>query len=149
MVVCAYNAYDPSLKINGGHDVFGTHSECFRKGYARGFNQKVADVPRFVQRWSGKYRPHISQKLWHSDDPVPLGYQRAWLNQTMQRGFAIGSIALAKKLQQKASAKKSAISKEADAADPHYEALASDLFHEHMPSGCLLVIAAVAIKSRT
>ena len=105
MVHCGNNAYSPILKPNGGHDVFGTHSECFRKGYARGFNQKVVDVPAFVQRWSGKYSPHIPQKLWHSDDPVPAGYQLATLSQTMQRGFAIGSIALAKKLQQKAPAK--------------------------------------------
>ena len=107
MVVCGNNAYAPSLKINGGHDVFGTHSECFRKGYARGFNQKVADVPRFVQTWSGKYKAYIAQKLWHSDDPVPAGYQRATLSQTMQRGFALGSIARAKKLVKKAQVKTS------------------------------------------
>ena len=95
MVHCGNNTYDPSLKINGGHDVFGTHSECFRKGFARGAHQKVADVPRFVQRWSGKYMPHIPQKLWHSDDPVPVGHQRATLSQTMQGGYAIGSISLA------------------------------------------------------
>ena len=103
MVYCGNNAYSPILKPNG-HDVFGSHSECFRKGFARGFHQKVADVPRFVQRWSGKYSPHIPQKLWHSDDPVPAGYQLATLSQTMQRGFAIGSIARAKKLQRKAPA---------------------------------------------
>ena len=100
MVYCGNNAYSPMLKPNGGHDVFGTQSECARKGFARGFNQKVADVPRFVQRWSGKYSPHIPQKLWHSDDPVPAGYQRATLSQTMQRGYALGSITLAKKLKQ-------------------------------------------------
>ena len=102
MVYCENNAYLAALKTNGGHDVFGTHSECFRKGYARGFNQKVADVPRFVQKWSGTYKAHISQKLWHRDEPVPPGYQRATLSQTMQRGFGLGSMALAKKLKQKA-----------------------------------------------
>ena len=105
MVYCGNNQFSPILKINGGHDVFGTHSECLRKGYARGFNQKVADVPRFLQKWSGKYKAHIPQKLWHSDDPVPPGYQRATLAQSAGRGFALGSITLAKKLQQKAPAK--------------------------------------------
>ena len=98
MVYCGNNAYSPILKPNGGHDVFGTHSECFRKGYARGSSQKVADVPWCVQRWLGKYRTHVPQKLWHSDDPVLAGYQRATLSQTMQRGFAIGPIAHAKTL---------------------------------------------------
>ena len=100
MVYCGNNAYEPSLKINGGHDVFGTHSERFRRGYARGFNQKVADVPRFVQKWASRYKAHISQKLWHNDEPMPPGYQLATLSQTMGRGYAMGSIALAKKLEQ-------------------------------------------------
>ena len=104
MVYCGDNAYSPMLKPNGGHDVFGTQSECARKGFARGFNQKVADVPRFVQKWSGKYKAHIPQKLWHNDEPVPPGYQLASLSQTLGRGYAFGSIALAKKLRQKARA---------------------------------------------
>ena len=100
MVYCGNNAYDPSLKTNGGRDVFGTHADCYRKGYARGYNQKVTNIPRFVQKWAGRYKAHISQKLWHSDEPVPPGYQLATLSQTMQRGYALGSIALAKKLKQ-------------------------------------------------
>ena len=47
MVYCGNNEFSPILN----HDVFGTHSECFRKSYVRGFNQKVADVPRFLQKW--------------------------------------------------------------------------------------------------
>ena len=100
MVHCGNNAYDPSLKTNGGNDVFGTHAECYRKGYARGKNQKVTNRPRFVQKWAGRYKAHISQKLWHSDEPMPPGYQLATLSQTMGRGYAQGSIALAKKLKQ-------------------------------------------------
>ena len=100
MVFCGNNAYSSSLKQNGGKDVFGTHAECIRKGYARGYNQKVTNIPRFVQKWAGRYKTHISQKLWHSDEPVPPGYQLATLSQTMQLGYAIGSIALAKKLKQ-------------------------------------------------
>ena len=98
MVHCGNNTYDPSLKINGGHNQFGTHTECFKKGYARGYTQKVIDVPGFVQQWTGAYKAHIQQRLWHRDSPAPSGYQMATLSQTMQRGFAIGSISLAKKL---------------------------------------------------
>ena len=80
------------------HDVFGTHAECFKKGYARGYTQKVIDVPRFVQQWTGAHKAHIQQRLWHHDSPAPSGYQMATLSQSMQRGYAIGSISLAKKL---------------------------------------------------
>ena len=100
MVYCGNNVYNSSLKQNGGKDVFGTHAECYRKGYARGYNQEVKDIPRFVQKWAGRYKAHISQKLWYSDEPVPPGYQLATLSQTMGRGYAFGSIALAKKLKQ-------------------------------------------------
>ena len=100
MVFCGNNAYSSSLKQNGGKDVFGTHAECYRKGYARGYDQKVTNIPHFVQKWAGRYKAHISQKLWYSDEPVPEGYQVATLSQAMGRGYALGSIALAKKLQQ-------------------------------------------------
>ena len=105
MVHCGNNQYDSSLKQNGGKDVFGTHAECYRKGYARGHNQKVTNIPNFVQKWAGRYKAHISQKLWHRDDPVPPGYQLATLSQTMGRGYAIGSVALAKKLLKQSRAK--------------------------------------------
>ena len=105
MVFCGNNIYSPVLKANGGHYWFGTHSECFKKGYAAGYRQTVNDVPRFMDKWLGKYRAHIVQKLWHSDDPVPPGYQLATLAQTMGRGFAFGSIGLAKKLAKEARAK--------------------------------------------
>ena len=97
MVFCGNNVYDARLRSNGGRDIFGTHDQCFRKGYARGVNQDIKDIHHFVQKWAGRYKAHISQKLWHSDEPVPPGYQLATLSQTMQRGFAFGSIALAKK----------------------------------------------------
>ena len=103
MVYCGNNAYSGALKANGGHDLFGTHHECFKKGYARGLHQQVIDVHKFLQKWSGKYKAHINQKLWHSDDPVPPGYQSATLSQTMQRGYALGSIALAKQFSRKSS----------------------------------------------
>jgi hypothetical protein len=100
MVYCGNNIYGHSLKANGGRDAFGSHAQCYRKGYVRGYNQKVKDISSFVQKWAGRYKAHISQKLWHSDEPVPPGYQLATLSQTMGRGYALGSIALAKKLNQ-------------------------------------------------
>ena len=100
MVFCGNNVYDARLRSNGGRDIFGTHDQCFRKGYARGVNQDIKDIHHFVQKWAGRYKAHISQKLWHSDEPVPPGYQLAILSQTMGRGYALGSIALAEKLKQ-------------------------------------------------
>ena len=76
-----------------------------KKGYARGFNQKPADVPQFVQNWLGAYKPHVVQRLWHSAERMPPGYQRATLNQSMQRGFAFGSMALAHRLVKNGHAK--------------------------------------------
>ena len=101
---CGNNERDARLKANGGHDLFGTHNECFKKRYAKGLNQQVTDVPKFVQKWSGSYKAHITQKLWHSDDPIPVGYQRATLHQSMMRGFGLASLALAKQLVQKGRA---------------------------------------------
>ena len=98
---CGNNELSHRLQTNGGRDVLGTHNACLKKGYARGFNQKPADVPQFVQNWLGAYKPHVVQRLWHSAERMPPGYQRATLNQSMQRGFAFGSIALAQKLNQK------------------------------------------------
>ncbi len=100
-ILCANNALDAALKVNGGSKIFGTHDQCFKKGYARGYNQKVTEVPHFIRRWTGAYQAHIQQKLWHSDEPVPPGYQRATLAQSMARGYGFGSMALAKKLGQK------------------------------------------------
>ena len=77
---CGNNVYSHALKANGGHEVFGTHSECFKKGYARGLRQKVGDIPKFVQKWTEIYKPYIKHKLWHSDEPAPAGYQRATLS---------------------------------------------------------------------
>ena len=102
--------FSPELKSNGGKEHVGTHAECFKKGFARGINQKPTDVHRFVQKWSGKYKAHIPQKLWHRDDPVPPGYQLATLSQTMGKGYALGCIALAKKFKNKTVRAKSQIS---------------------------------------
>ncbi len=104
---CGNNIFDAALKRNGGSLEFGSPSDCYRKGFSIGVNQRVADVPRFVQKLSGRYKAYIPQKLWHSDEPVPPGYQRATLAQTMGKGFAYGSMALARQLSRKSAAKAS------------------------------------------
>ena len=105
-IYCGNNSFHHSLKANGGHDQFGTHKECFRKGYAIGYNAPVHDVGRFIAQWGGPYRPHIVQKLFYDDGKVEPGYQRATLAQSLQRGFALGSVARAKELARKAPAKR-------------------------------------------
>ena len=98
-IYCGNNEFASELRRNGGRAELGTQSACFKKGYGSGFHQKVLNVPKFVKRWGGKYQPLIKQQLWHSDtEPVPQGYQLATRSQTMQRGYALGSIALAKHL---------------------------------------------------
>ena len=90
-----------TLKANGGKDRLGTHKECIRKGHARGYNQSIVDPHAFLRKWSGRYKAYIVQKLWHSDDPVPPGYQLATLAQSMARGYGLGCMARAKRLSQK------------------------------------------------
>ena len=104
MVYCGNNALSATLKANGGKDRFGSHSECLKKGYDRGYNQSIVDPHAFLRKWSGRYKAHIVQKLWHSDDPVAPGYQLATLAQSMARGYGLGCMARAKQLARQASA---------------------------------------------
>ena len=104
MVYCGNNALSATLKANGGKDRFGTHKECLKKGYARGYNQSIADVDAFTHKWSGKCKAHINQTLWYRDDPVPPGYQFSTLAQSMARGYGFGSMARAKHLARRARA---------------------------------------------
>ena len=92
---CGNNAKDPDLKINGGSKQFGTPQLCFRKGYAKGFNQDVNNT--FLRKWSGEYQPYIVQYIYYGSNETPPGYQKATLVQHMQRGFVIGSKARAKR----------------------------------------------------
>ena len=94
-VYCGNNAMAAKLKANGGSKMFGTHDQCFRKGYGIGYNTLVSDVER--AEWSGPYKPYIVQKLVYNDGEVEPGYQRATLSQSLARGFALGSIARTKK----------------------------------------------------
>ena len=98
MVYCGNNALSATLKANGGKDRFGAHKECLKKGYARGYNQRIVDLHAFLRKWSGKYKAHINQTLWYRDDPVPPGYQLATLAQSMARGYGLGCMARAKQL---------------------------------------------------
>ncbi len=98
MTYCGNNELSPRLITNGGHQVFGSPSQCFRKGYAAGFNQRITDMQEFLAEWGGGYRPHVVQRLIYKETAaMPPGYQRATLAQSMMRGYAMGSIARAKK----------------------------------------------------
>ena len=107
-IYCGNNELSPELRANGGARDFGSYSECIKKGYARGFNQQIPDLVVFLRRWSGKYKPHVLQRLYYGDgEDAPPGYQRATLAQAAQRGYALGALARAKKEQKKASDKAS------------------------------------------
>ena len=101
-IYCGNNALHGSLKANGGSKIFGTHGQCFQKGYGIGYNAPVTDVAKFIAEWSGPYKPYIDQKLTYGDGKIESGYQRATLNQALARGFALGRVAKAKKMSQKA-----------------------------------------------
>ncbi len=101
MIFCGNNEMSPELRANGGVREFGSHSDCVKKGFARGFNQQIPDMAHFLRHWSGKYKPHVKQRLYYGDGDVPAGYQHATLAQAAQRGYALGSLARAKKEQNK------------------------------------------------
>ena len=93
----------PKLKRNGGGEVFGTPSQCFKKGYGIGFNAPIVDVATFLAEWAGQYKPYIVQSLYHGDGTVPFGYQRATLSQSLSRGYALGRVRKAKEVMQVAA----------------------------------------------
>ncbi len=97
-IYCGNNDLDLDLKAHGGDREFGTHKECFRKGFALGLNQRIMDTQHFLKRWGNAYKPHILQHLYYGDAAkIPPGYQMATLGQALQRGFASGSIARARR----------------------------------------------------
>ena len=95
---CGNNLLSARLISNGGRERFGTHKECFKKGFRKGYSTRVKDVRKFMQEWSSGYEPHIRQKLWYNDSNPPPGYQMATLSQSIQRGFAFGCVKKAKQL---------------------------------------------------
>ncbi len=103
-IYCGNNENDLVLKAHGGDREFGSHKYCLRKGYALGMNQHIPDIAKFLNKWSAPYKPHILQRLYYGDGEAPPGYQLATLGQSVQRGFALGSIARARKERARARA---------------------------------------------
>ena len=98
MPYCGNNMLSPKLKRNGGGEVFGTPSQCFRKGYGLGYNAPIVNVAKFLAEWGGEYKPYIEQQLYYGGDAVPPGYQRATLAQSLSRGYALGRVAKAREM---------------------------------------------------
>ena len=92
--------------------MFGTHKQCYKKGYGVGYNAPIKNVAEFIAEWAGPYKPYIVQKIYYGNGAVPPGYQRATLAQSLQRGFALGRVARAKKMSRKSGAKSIAPSKQ-------------------------------------
>ena len=101
---CGNNVFSRKLKENGGSEVFGNHTGCFRKGYGLGYNAPIGHVASFLVEWGGKYKPYIKQKLYYGDGDVPDGFQPATLGQSLSRGYALGRVAKAKEVMRKARA---------------------------------------------
>ena len=105
MPYCGNNVYSPQLKEKGGTDIFGTSTECFRKGYGLGYNAPIGHVASFLAEWGGRYKPDINQKFYYGDGLVPPGHQLATIGQSLSRGYALGRVAKAKELMREARAK--------------------------------------------
>ncbi len=102
-IYCGNNELHPKLKKHswiGGTQpiVFGTHEQCQKKGYGLAMAAPIDNTDSFIAEWGGEYKPHIVQQIAYSDAALLPGYQRATLNQSLARGFALGSVAKAKKL---------------------------------------------------
>ena len=78
----------------------GTPSQCFRKGFGGGFYQKIdpAQLEEFLADFSAPYKKIVHQNLFYGDGAVPPGMIRATRSQSMQRGFGVGSMQLAKRI---------------------------------------------------
>ena len=72
-IYCGNSALHISLKANGGNTTFGTHDQCFKKGYGIGYNAPVGEISKFMVEW-GPYKPYIVQKnnLWRWQGPAWL-----------------------------------------------------------------------------
>lgn len=112
-VWCGQNKWDPRLRSNGGDLEPGTRAACTRQGFGAALYQNVENEEEFIRKFSVKYEPYVSQKLWYKNSPVPYheGYQPATLSQCRLRGWGAGSAELARRLRAKlheASARSSA-----------------------------------------
>ena len=88
----------------------GSPSQCFKKGFGGGCYQQIdpAKLEEFLADFTAPYKKIVDQPLFYGDGPVPPGKIRATLSQSMQRGFGVGSMQLAKKIlkQRKAATSK-------------------------------------------
>ena len=99
-ISCTNNALSPKLRQNGGTMELGTPSQCFRKGFGGGYYQQIepAKLEEFLADFSAPYKKIFHQPLYYGDGAVPPGMIRATLSQSMQRGFGVGSMQLAKRI---------------------------------------------------
>ena len=100
---CDNNEYEASPSKNGGTKRFGTATECLQKGYAKRYNQSIENTESFLRKWTRGYKPHIKQTLYcGSELTLPRGYDlQATLPQCLQKGYALGSIARARKVKRR------------------------------------------------
>ena len=84
-IYCGNNALANQLQENGGDENFGRPSQCFRRGFARGFKQEIPDLGAFMEQWGGPYAPHVEQRLYFGDkSDIPAAYvARATLPQAV------------------------------------------------------------------
>ena len=107
-ISCTNNALSPKLRQNGGTMELGTPSQCFRKGFGGGYYQQIepAKLEEFLADFSAPYKKIVHQPLYYGDGAVPPGMIRATLSQSLQRGFGVGIMQLAKQiLKQRATGK--------------------------------------------
>jgi hypothetical protein len=99
-ISCTNNALSPKLRQNGGTMELGSPSQCFKKGFGGGFYQKIepAKLEEFLADFSAGYKKIVHQPLFYGDGAVPPGMIRCTLSQSMQRGFGVGSMQLAKRI---------------------------------------------------
>ena len=99
-IFCGNNALSPKLRENGGTQIVGSPSRCFRKGFGAGYHQEIPPerLEEFLADFSGPYRRLIEQPIFYGDGPVPEGMFRATLSQCRARGFGVGSLQRAKRI---------------------------------------------------
>ena len=50
---CGNNVYSRKLTHNGGTELFGNHTKCFKKGYGIGYNTPIGNVANFLVEYRG------------------------------------------------------------------------------------------------
>ena len=99
---CGNNKLDKKLKANGGHLEIGSPHACFMRGVGGGIYQEIppGEEDAFIEKWIQPYAKLIEQPIWYKDStPPPPGMFACTLPQALARGFAVGSIKRAKKIQ--------------------------------------------------